>query len=153
MKVSRTSEYALKALIELAIEHDKGITVTLINDVAKRKGIPQKYLEQILLVLRNAGILVSKRGVGGGYSLSRSPENISLGEIIRAVEGSLSPVNCVSIGSRVNCLEESSCGLYSVMLEVRDAISNVLDNISLRDAARRTIDLTDQKNRVPSYAI
>jgi Rrf2 family protein len=153
MKISRTSEYALKALIELAIDYDKGSTVALISNVAKRKGIPQKYLEQILLSLRNAGILVSKRGVGGGYSLSRPPVNISLGEIIRAVEGSLSPVSCVSIGSHINCLEESSCGLYSVMLEVRDAISSVLDNTSLKDVVRRTLDLIDQKNKTLNYAI
>ena len=91
MKITNKSEYALKALIELAIEHGRGNTVTLITDVARRKNIPQKYLEQILLNLKNTGILVSKRGVGGGYSLSRPPEDISLGEIIRAVEGSLSP--------------------------------------------------------------
>jgi Rrf2 family protein len=153
MKISRTSEYALKALMELAIDHDKGNGVALISDVAKRGGIPQKYLEQILLSLRNAGILVSKRGVGGGYSLNKPPEDISLGEIIRAVEGSLSPVNCVSIGSHVNCPDESSCGLYSVMLEVRDAVSSVLDNVSLKDLARRSLDLIDQKNNILNYAI
>jgi len=153
MKISRTSEYALKALIELAIDHDKGNTVALINDIAKRKEIPQKYLEQILLGLRNTGILVSKRGVGGGYSLSRSPENITLGEIIRAVEGSLAPVNCVSIGSHVSCSEESSCGIYSVMLEVRNAVSSVLDNTSLKDVVRRTLDLIDQKNKIANYVI
>ena len=93
MKITSKGEYALKALTELAIDHGRGNPVTLISDVAQRKGIPQKYLEQILLSLRNAGILVSKRGVGGGYSLSRSPENISLGEIIRAVEGTFTQVH------------------------------------------------------------
>ena len=153
MKITSKGEYALKALIELAIDYERGNTVTLISDVARRKKIPQKYLEQILLSLRNAGILVSKRGVGGGYSLSRSPENICLGEIIRAVEGSLSPVYCVSSGSHVDCPDESSCGLYSVMLEVRNAVSSILDNTSLRDVARRTLDLIDQKNRVLNYTI
>ena len=153
MKISKKGEYALKALIELAIDRDRGVTVTLINDVARRKEIPQKYLEQILLSLRNTGILVSKRGVGGGYSLSRSPEDISLGEIIRAVEGPLAPVNCVSVSAHVNCPDESSCGLYSVMLEVRNAVSSVLDNTSLEDVARRTLDLIDQKNRVLNYTI
>jgi len=153
MKITSKGEYALKALIELTIDHERGNTVTLISDVARRKKIPQKYLEQILLSLRNAGILVSKRGVGGGYSLSRSPENICLGEIIRAVEGSLSPVHCVSNGSHVDCPDESSCGLYSVMLEVRNAVSSILDNTSLRDVARRTLDLIDQKNRVLNYTI
>ncbi len=153
MKISSKGEYALKALIELALDYDRGVTVTLVNDVAQRKGIPPKYLEQILLGLRNAGILVSKRGVGGGYSLNRPPENISLGEIIRAVEGSLSPVNCVSTGAHVKCPDESSCGLYSVMIEVRDAVSSVLDNTSLKDVAKRTIDLIDRKNRVLNYTI
>ncbi len=153
MKITSKGEYALKALIELAIDHDRGNTVTLINDVARRKKIPQKYLEQILLSLKNAGVLVSKRGVGGGYSLSRSPENISLGEIIRAVEGSLSPVQCVSIGNHVDCPDESSCGLYSVMLEVRNAVSSILDNTSLRDVAKKALDLIDKKNKVLNYAI
>ena len=153
MKITSKGEYALKALIELAIDYDRGNTVTLINDVAKRKGIPQKYLEQILLGLRNAGILVSKRGVGGGYSLSRPPKNISLGEIIRAVDGSLAPVSCVSTGSHVECPDESSCGLYSVMLEVRNAIAEVLDNTSLEDVTKRTLDLIDRKNGVLNFAI
>ncbi len=153
MKITSKGEYALKALIELAIDYQRGNTVTLINDVAKRRGIPQKYLEQILLGLRNAGILVSKRGVGGGYSLNRPPESISLGEIIRAVEGSLAPVSCVSISSHVDCPDESSCGLYSVMLEVRNAVSSILDNTSLKDVARRTLDLIDRKNSILNYAI
>ncbi len=153
MKITSKGEYALKALTELAIDHGRGNPVTLISDVAQRKGIPQKYLEQILLSLRNAGILVSKRGVGGGYSLSRSPENISLGEIIRAVEGTFTPVNCVSMDTDVSCPDEATCGLYSVMLEVRDAVSSILDNTSLKDVARRTLDLINQKNSVLNYTI
>ena len=93
---------------------------------------------------------MSKRGVGGGYSLSRSPEDISLGEIIRVVEGPLAPADCVSNG---NCPDESSCGLYSVMLEVRNAVSNILDNTSLKDVAVRTLELIDKKNRVLNYTI
>lgn len=153
MKLSKKGEYALKALVELAIDYDKGEPVTLINSVAERKGIPQKYLEQILLNLKNDGILVSKRGVGGGYTLSRAPEKISLGQIIRAVEGPIAPVNCVSVSAHVSCPDESSCGLYSVMLEVRNAVAAVLDNTSLRDVAQRTLDLIDKKNRVLNYAI
>lgn len=153
MKISKKGEYALKAMIELAINFDKGVTVTLINDVAQRKAIPQKYLEQILLSLKNAGILEAKRGVGGGYSLGRSPENISLAEIIRVIEGSLAPVNCVSVDAHVKCPDESSCGLYSVMLEVRNAVANVLENTSLKDVARRTLDLVDRRSSVSNYAI
>ena len=96
MRISKKGEYALKALIELAINYAKGTTVTLNSDIAERENIPPKYLEQILRNLKNAGILVSRRGVGGGYSLTRPPERISLGEIIRVVEGPLAPLNCVS---------------------------------------------------------
>lgn len=153
MKLSKKGEYALKALIELAIDYDKGEAATLISEVARRKAIPQKYLEQILLNLKNTGILEAKRGVGGGYTLSRPPENISLGQIIRAVEGPLAPINCVSVGSHVSCPDESSCGLYSVMLEVRNAVAGVLDNTSLKDVARRTVDLIERRSGIPNYAI
>lgn len=152
MKVTKKGEYALKALIELAINYDKGITATVINDIAEREKIPQKYLEQILLALKNAGIVISKRGVGGGYALTRSPEDISLGEVIRVVEGPLAPLNCVSKTAHVNCPNESSCGLYSVMLDVRNAISNIVDNISLKDIAKRTRDLIEKKRNILKYA-
>lgn len=153
MKITSKSEYAIKALVELAIDYERGNNVTLINDVARRKGIPQKYLEQILLSLKNSGVLSSKRGVGGGYSLSRAPENISLGEIIRAVEGSLAPVSCVSTDNDTSCPDKDSCGLYGVMLEVRNAVSDILDNTSLKDVARKALELADRKNGALNYTI
>lgn len=153
MKITSKSEYAIKALVELAIDYGRGNTVTLINDVARRKGIPQKYLEQILLSLKNAGILVSKRGVGGGYSLSRPPENISLGEIFQAVEGSPAPAICVGTDAGTKCPEQDVCGLYEVMFEVKNAISGILDNTSLKDVARRATELADRKNGALNYSI
>lgn len=153
MKISKKGEYALKALVELAINYDKGEAITLINDIAEREDIPSKYLEQILLTLRNAGILVSKRGVGGGYTLSRPPADISLGEVIRVVEGPLAPLDCVSVSRHVDCPNETTCGLYSVMLEVRNAISSIVDNISLKDIAKRTLELTEKRQGVLTYAI
>lgn len=153
MKLSKKGEYAFKALIELAINHAKGINVTLIHDIAARTKIPVKYLEQILLNLKNRGILISKRGVGGGYSLARPPEQISLGEIIRISEGPLAPINCVSVTSHIRCKDESICGLYSIMQEVRDAIANIVDNISLNDLANRTIDLIEKKRNCYNYII
>lgn len=153
MKISKKGEYALKALIEMAINHERGGNVTLINKIAEKENIPQKYLEHILLNLKNGGILTSKRGVGGGYSLSRPPEKISLGDVIRIVEGPLAPLNCVSTSAHVNCPEETTCGLYSIMLDVRNAIANVLDNITLKDAAKRTLDLIEKKQNTYSYMI
>jgi len=153
MKISKKGEYALKALIELAINYDKGVTATLINEIAEQENIPPKYLEQILLNLKNAGILISKRGVGGGYALSRSPKEISLGEIIRIVDGPLAPLDCVSKSRHLNCPDEPYCGLYSVMLDVRNAISNIVDNICLDDIAKRTLELVKRKKGVLSYTI
>lgn len=153
MKISKKGEYALKALIELAINYDKGIGATLINDISESENIPPKYLEHILLNLKNGGILVSKRGVGGGYTLARPPSDISLGEILRMVDGPLAPLNCVSKTARVNCPQETYCGLYSIMLDVRNAISNIVDNISLWDAAKRTIDLIEKKQDAYNYSI
>lgn len=153
MKISKKGEYALKALIELAIDYEKGINLTLINGIAERENIPPKYLEQILLNLKNAGILLSKRGVGGGYSLSRAPESISLGEVIRIVDGPLAPLNCVSVRAHVNCPQESYCGLYNIMLDVRNAISKIVDNISLKDIAKRSLELIEKKQSVLTYVI
>lgn len=153
MKLSKKGEYALKALIELAINYDKGISVTLINDIAGHENIPPKYLEHILLNLKNGGVLVSKRGVGGGYTLSRPPAEISLGEILRTVEGPLAPLNCVSKSAYVNCPQEAYCGLFSVMSEVRNAIANIVDNISLKDLANRTLELVVKKQNAYNYVI
>lgn len=153
MKISKKGEYALRALIELAINYYNGIPITLIDEIARRENIPPRYLEQILLNLKNAGILVSKRGVSGGYSLCRDPENISLGEVIRIVEGPLAPLDCVSVRRHVDCPNEATCGLYSVMLDVRNAISNIVDNISLKDLAKRTLELIVKRQSVFDYVI
>lgn len=97
-------------------------------------------------------MVVSKRGVGGGYTLSRPPERISLAEIITTVEGPLAPLECVSASS-VNCPDESSCALYHVMFEVKNAVASVLENTSLADVTQRTLELIDRKNSIPNYAI
>jgi Rrf2 family transcriptional regulator, cysteine metabolism repressor len=138
MKISKKGEYALKALIVLALHHEKGIRTTLISEIAQREQIPPKYLEQILLSLRKGGVLVSKSGVGGGYALSRPPEEITLGEVIRIIEGPLAPLQCVSARAYVKCPDESTCGLKGVMLEVRNAVAAILDNTSIKEVARRT---------------
>ncbi|MCL5985383.1 MAG: Rrf2 family transcriptional regulator [Actinobacteria bacterium] len=153
MRITKKSEYALRALIKIAINHDRGIGVTLIHDIAKQEKIPQKYLERILLDLKNAGILASKRGAGGGYSLGRSPESINLGEVISIIEGSLIPLNYLKTNTDIEFTEETSGGLQSIMLDVGDAISNILENISLRDMTKKTLDLIEKKQSVLNYVI
>ncbi len=92
--ISKKTKYGLNAVIYLAKEFDKG--AVLISDLAEDEKMPKKFLEAILLELKNRGILQSKKGKGGGYTLAKSPKEITVGEIVRALEGPLAPVSCVS---------------------------------------------------------
>src|ERR1700759_1268319 len=109
--VSMKARYALRALYALAA--DDARAPTLIADLAERERIPRKFLEAILLELRNAGILQSKKGKGGGYALARPPAEITIGQIMRAIDGPLAPVSCVSERAYTPCAEcpsEETCG-------------------------------------------
>lgn len=142
MKLSKRGEYGLRALIELAEaqrspESEGG--VVQIKDIAERQGIPAKFLEQILLTLKNAGLLHSRMGVGGGYYLARPPGEISLGAVVRVLDGPLAPIRCVSQTAYepCGCPDEETCGLRLTMLDVRNAIAEILDRTTLADALTR----------------
>ena len=137
MNLSKRGEYGLRAMVELA-SHPAG-TFVPIKDIAHREQIPVKFLEQILLTLRNAGLLRSRMGVSGGYSLAKPPADITLGQIIRVLDGPLAPIRCVSQTAYEPCAcpDEKTCGLRLVMFDVRNAISEILDRTSLEDVARR----------------
>lgn len=153
MKLSKKGEYALRALIDLAMNADRGVAQA--HDIARHENIPIKFLEQILLSLKNAGLLQSRRGVGGGYVLARPPDQITLGEVIRLLEGPIAPIGCASqtAPERCSCPDESICGLRSVMLDVRNAISDIVDQITLADVCERTKELQNQKAEVLTYRI
>ncbi|HEY9441824.1 MAG TPA: Rrf2 family transcriptional regulator [Gemmatimonadales bacterium] len=130
--LSRKTKYALKALIALA-EHGPETPVR-IADLARDQQIPPKFLELILLELRNQGILRSRKGKGGGYLLARDPGGIYLGQIVRMFDGPLAPVPCASQTAYVpcsDCRNEAVCGVHLVMKEVRDATAKILDGTSL----------------------
>src|SRR6202453_2690803 len=134
MRLSKKGEYAVRALIEIGFESSlRPNNLIQISTVAQRTNIPEKFLEQILLALRNGGVLKSKRGVEGGYSLAKSPEEISLGEVIRLLDGPLAPIPCVSVSAYepCSCPDEESCGLRIAMKQVRDAIAGILDQYTL----------------------
>jgi len=136
--LSRKARYALRALYALANDESGG--PVLIADLAEREHIPHKFLELILLELRNAGILRSKKGKGGGYALARPAREVTLGQIIRVVDGPLAPIPCVSERAYVRCEEcvsEETCGTRMVMKEVRDAIAKILDGTTLADVCER----------------
>ena len=125
-------------MIDLAT-WDNGDSLIQIKEIAKREHIPAKFLEQILLSLKNAGLLHSKMGVGGGYYLAKPASEISLGHIVRVLDGPLAPINCVSqlAYEPCGCPDEETCGLRLVMLDVRNAISDILDNTTLADVGDR----------------
>jgi Rrf2 family protein len=140
MRLSKRGEYGLRAMIVLATPGPDGNPpVVQIREIAEREQMPAKFLEQILLSLKNAGMLHSKMGVGGGYHLSRPPGEISLGQIVRVLDGPLAPVKCVSqmAYEPCGCPDEETCGLRLVMGDVRNAIANLLDGTSLEDVTQR----------------
>jgi Rrf2 family protein len=138
MRLSKRGEYGLRAMVDLALRGTDGHMLQ-IKDIAERENIPLKFLEQILLTLKNTGYLRSKMGTGGGYYLARSPEEITFGQIIRTLDGPLAPIKCVSQTAYepCDCPDVQTCGLRIVMLDVRNAIADILDNTTLADAARR----------------
>src|SRR5574341_105476 len=109
MKISTKGDYATRALQDLALHYGEGPIP--IEAIAKRQALPARYLEQLLLALKRAGFLTSKRGVNGGYYLAKPPREITLGQIIRAVDGPIAPIFCVSETPREHCSQESFCTL------------------------------------------
>ena len=140
MRLSKRGEYGLRAMINLAhAQKQSSGTMVQIKDISAQEKIPTKYLEQILLALKNAGLLHSKMGVGGGYYLAKLPDQINLGQIIRVLDGPLAPIRCVShmAYEPCGCPDEKTCGLRMVMGDVRDAIAKILENTTLADVTER----------------
>lgn len=140
MRLSKRGEYGLRAMIDLATwEKETGRGIAQIREISEREKIPPKFLEQILLTLKNAGLLHSKMGIGGGYYLAKAAGEISLGQIIRVLDGPVAPIRCVSqmAYESCGCPDEEACGLRLVMFDVRNAMTNILDNTSLADVADR----------------
>ncbi len=134
MKLSRRGEYALKALMEL-VGCDPS-TGTTSGEIAKKAQIPESFLNQIMLTLKNAGILRSRRGAGGGYVLNRDPGSVTVGEIARLMDGPLAPIPCASVTAYEpcpSCPDPPSCKLRILMRSVRDAIADILDRTTLAD--------------------
>lgn len=140
MRLSKRGEYGLRAMINLAnVQNQSPGEMMQIKDISTQEKIPAKYLEQILLALKNAGLLQSRMGIGGGYYLARQPEDINLGQIIRILDGPLAPIRCVShmAYEPCGCPDERTCGLRMVMGDVRNAIADILDNTTLADVTER----------------
>lgn len=133
--LSKKTQYAFKALIYLAQHQNNG--PVLIAEIARKKNIPLKFLENILLELRKAGILESKKGKGGGYLFKNPPSTIPLAKVMRTVEGPIALLPCVSLNFYEKCkdCQEEVCGLNKVMIEVRDASLKILEGKTVADLA------------------
>lgn len=135
MKVSKKTEYGLRAMVALAMTAGQDQPVPL-PEVAEAEGIPEQFLDQIVGKLRKAGFVKSVRGVNGGYMLSRAPEDISIGALVRLLEGSLAPIGCIGEGLFSPgdfCGRYKHCHTRNVWLRVMLAVAKALDSISLAD--------------------
>jgi Rrf2 family transcriptional regulator, cysteine metabolism repressor len=134
MRISAKGEYAIRALLDLAIHHGEGLVP--IQEVARRQGIPQRYLEQVLLLLKRAGILESRRGSAGGYQLVRAPAGISVGEVLRAVEGR---VTALDVAGRhpSKTSEATASDLAPLWREIASAVAGVIDRTTFGDLAEQ----------------
>lgn len=141
MRLSKRGEYGIRAMIALAecTEKRNAPQLMQIKEISLREQISPKFLEQILLTLKNAGLLHSKMGVGGGYYLAKPAKEIALGQIFRVLDGPVAPIKCVSqmAYEPCGCPDEETCGLRLVMGDVRNAIADILDHTSLGDVAKR----------------
>ncbi|MDE1150274.1 MAG: Rrf2 family transcriptional regulator [Azospirillaceae bacterium] len=139
--LSNKAKYGLKALIYLAENADG--PASLISDIAEKNQLPKKFLDAILLELRKHGILNSKKGPGGGYSLARPANTIMVGQVIRILDGPIAPIACASRGSFKpceDCTDVRNCAIRAVMLDVRDAMADILDQTSIADMQRKSDD-------------
>jgi Rrf2 family protein len=150
--LTRKGKYGLKAMILLAREYGRG--PILIGDLAEQEAIPKKFLESILVALKHRGLVHSRKGPHGGYQLSRSPEQISVGDIVRTLDGPLALVSCVSqtaYSPCEECVTEKDCTVRRVFQQVRDETARILDGTTLAQAASDA-NTGDSKSVAPRSA-
>jgi len=132
--LSKKTKYAIKALMVLGRNY--GNEPMQIVRIAEEENIPKKFLEQILLEMRNAGILYSKKGAGGGYSLNKAPEDVRLSQVMRLIDGPIALLPCVSLNfyrSCDECKSEEVCGIRDTFVDVRNAMLQILNDTSVAD--------------------
>ncbi|MDI6756398.1 MAG: Rrf2 family transcriptional regulator [Endomicrobiia bacterium] len=148
MKLTYKGDYALKIILDLAQYYEKGLV--RVKDISERQDIPKKYLEQIILILKGAGYVRSRRGPDGGIALAKPPEKIRLGEIIRLTDGATSPITCVSKTEPSSCRAFAGCPFVDMWRDIRDYTNRIVDHTTFADMLDRVkiIETTE-----PDYAI
>ena len=151
--LSSKAKYATRALLDLTLHYDH--RPVQIHDIAERQSIPLKFLEQILLSLKRAGFVQSRKGPGGGYFLAKAPSEITLGAVVRTLDGPLAPISCVSVSGYMECgcPDPATCGLRAAWKEARDALARVLDNTSFADVREHHERMEANQSSILDYVI
>lgn len=135
MQISHKTDYSLKIILYLAGRYPDG--TAQIKQIADSQDIPKKFLEQILLLLKKGGFVSSKQGPYGGYFLARAPEAISVGDVVRFVEGPVHPISCIATGAEDSCSFAPVCVFRDIWKEVETAIAGVIDTVAFSDLVKR----------------
>jgi Rrf2 family protein len=134
MQVSRKTDYALRALFTLVDNFGRGPIP--IRELSRRNDIPKKFLEQIMLAMKERGWVRSEAGARGGYVLAKDPDRITMGEVVRHFDGILAPIDCVSVTGYRRCSQESLCRFRRVFLDARNYVASLMDHSTLADVAK-----------------
>ena len=149
MAVAQKTEYALRALFELAKRN--GIDPVPVSVIAEAQAIPPRFLENVLIQVKAAGIVESVRGRDGGYRLARPPEEITMGHVLRAMEGSIAPVNCIGGRGQENCPMRGRCVFLPMWKRAHDAMLDVYDGTSYADLLEQ--EKAQSREHVPAFQI
>ncbi len=149
MKLSTRSRYGARAMLDLALYHEA--EPVSIKDIAHRQEISERYLENIMSSLSASGLVIGKRGKGGGFKLARAPGQIRLGDVITVVEGSLAPVHCIDDPSK--CKRSENCVTFEIWARLKTAIMGVLDSITLQDMLEMQKNKSSTKEEQRMYYI
>lgn len=154
MKLTKKGEYALRTLIQLGIAGEVGRDVVSVSDLSESENLPYKFIENILQELRKHGYVESKRGKDGGARLAKPMKEITIGEVVRLIDGRLAPIGCASETdySRCTCPDETHCGLRMLMIDVRNSIARILDKYTLADVVGVTLRKMERDGVEKPYA-
>ena len=153
MSVSQKCQYALRATLELAARRGNGPVPA--SEIARAQAIPLRFLELILAELKKAGFVESRRGAKGGYMLRQAPSALTVGEVMRFVDGSNAPVKCIDLGGEMNCALRGRCAFQGMWARARDAVSDIYDNTTFADLIdkQRADQRAAADSYVPAYCI
>jgi Rrf2 family transcriptional regulator, cysteine metabolism repressor len=137
MRLSTKGEYASRAMLELSLRYNEG--PLHVREISEAQRIPRRFLEQILLLLKRAGYLKSRKGQKGGFALAKPPSAITVAEVIRVMDGPLAPIDCVSVMAHEPCPMEGTCGLRWLWKDVRDAVAGIMEKTTFADLVEKSV--------------